>query len=251
MNGTDNNKGNYHFVSGIAPYSAGVVAMTGFEIIHVTLKDPVPYQQGFDLIDQHLTTEERPRHALCAIELRLPQALPFNGFTSFNTDYRALLTEWDLLLEDENPVARTNVAPEIRPPSEPSLYGFSYTTACEPDSPRTFVVAGAGDLRDQADLQSSAVVRPGETSTDALVEKATCVMGVMEERLFGLGCNWDDVTTVNVYTVQPLHNVLVETILQPLPAAAIHGVQWYYSHPPIDELVFEMDLRGVRKEHWV
>lgn len=38
MNHIDNRKGNYHFVSGIAPYSAGVVAMTGYEIIHVTLK---------------------------------------------------------------------------------------------------------------------------------------------------------------------------------------------------------------------
>jgi hypothetical protein len=30
--------------------------------------------------------------------------------------------------------------------------------------------------------------------------------------------------------------------------AAIHGVRWFPSHPPIIGLEFEMDLRGVTRE---
>jgi hypothetical protein len=28
----------------------------------------------------------------------------------------------------------------------------------------------------------------------------------------------------------------------------VHGVHWYYSHPPIQGIEFEMDIRGVRRE---
>lgn len=37
----DNPKGNYKFLSGIAPYSCGVIAMPGYEIIRVKLQDPI------------------------------------------------------------------------------------------------------------------------------------------------------------------------------------------------------------------
>ena len=50
----DNPKGNYRFLTGIAPYSSGVVAMPGYEIVYTVLQQPLPYRQGFDLIDPHL-----------------------------------------------------------------------------------------------------------------------------------------------------------------------------------------------------
>ncbi len=244
----DNPKGNYRFLTGIAPYSAGVTALPGYEIVRVTLQTPMPYQQGFALIDRHLRAENRPRQALCAVELRLPKPLSFAGFAEFNQGYRALLTEWELLLGEYNPVARTNIAPAVHPPAAPALYAFSYTTLCEGDEQPTFIVAGAGDLRDQADLSSAAVVRPGETSAHALREKAACVMQVMQERLTGLQMNWAQATAVDIYTAQPLHTVLLSEIFAIINEATTHGVHWYYSYPPIADLIFEMDLRGVRKE---
>jgi hypothetical protein len=30
--------------------------------------------------------------------------------------------------------------------------------------------------------------------------------------------------------------------------AAVHGVHWYLSRPPIEGLEYEMDMRGVRRE---
>ena len=245
----ENPGGNYRFLTGIAPYSAGVVAMAGYEIVRVTLQTPLPYRQGFDLIDRHLASLACPRQALCAVELRLPQPLTFTGFNAFNAEYRTLLTEWAILLGDLNPVARTNIAPALHPPSEPALYAFSYTVvSADPLALPTFVVAGAGDLRDQAQLSAAAVVRPGETSAHALREKASAVMGEMTARLLGLQMDWSHVTAVDVYTAQPIHAILRTEILEQIGAAAAHGVHWYYSHPPIADLIFEMDLRGIRQE---
>ena len=39
---TLNPKGGYRFLPGIEPYSSGVIAEPGFEIVHVTLSSPVP-----------------------------------------------------------------------------------------------------------------------------------------------------------------------------------------------------------------
>lgn len=239
--------GNYRFFTGIAPYSAGVVAMPGYEIVRVTLHQPLPYRQGFDLIEGHLTALGRPRQALCAVELRLPAPRSFTGFIDFNRDYRAILARWDILVGDENPVARTNIAPAFAPPTEPALYAFSYTAPGNSPLP-TLIVAGAGDLNDQANLSPAAVVRPGETSANALAEKAAMVMSVMEERLTGLQMTWDAVTAVTVYTIYPVRPLLVNSILRKIGPAAAHGVHWFYSHPPIADLAFEMDLRGIRQE---
>jgi len=239
--------GNYHFHPGIAPYSAGVVAMPGYEIIRVTFHQARPYRAGFALIAEHLQRLGRPRQALCAVELRLPAPRSFTGFIDFNRDYRAILADWEILVGDENPVARTNVAPGLAPPSEPSLYAFSYTMPSDTQQP-TFIVAGAGDLYDQANLSTAAIVRPDESSAHALQEKAAVVMACMESRLTGLGMQWAGVTAINVYTVYPVRPLLLDGILRKAGPAAAHGINWHYSHPPIADLAFEMDLRGIRQE---
>jgi hypothetical protein len=240
--------GNYRFLSGIAPYSAGVVAQPGYEIVRVTLATPVPYGQGFELIDRLLAEAARPSQALCAVELRLPAPLSFQGFSDFNVGYRTLLAERSILVGEVNPVARTNIAPLVLPPAEPALYAFSYTSPAPPAAPPSFIVAGAGDLRDQAALTPEAVVRPGESSLDALREKVACVMEVMTERLVALGRGWAEATAVDLYTAQNIQPLLAEEILNRIGTAAVHGVHWFYSHPPIADLIFEMDLRGVRRE---
>ncbi|MEZ4660235.1 MAG: hypothetical protein R2911_21975 [Caldilineaceae bacterium] len=248
----DNTRGNYHFFTGIAPYSGGVKAMPGYEIIHATLRQPIPYRQGFERIVAHLNARGRPIAALCAVELRSPEPFSFAGFIEFNNGYRDLLAELDLLAGEHNPIARTNIAPAIAPPPEPSLYGFSYTVPAADTSTPTFIVAGAGDLNDQANLTPAAIVRPGETSVDAMRAKAAVVLAEMSARLTGLGLGWANVTTANIYTVQPLHPILAQPIFSTLAgAASTHGVHWHYSYPPIAGLEFEMDVRSVRHEIWL
>lgn len=245
-----NPAGNYAFLTGIAPYSAGVTAQPGYEIVRAVLARPVPWQEGFVRIEEHLNGLGRPRSALCAVELRSPAPFTFAGFAAFNGEYQARLVEWGLLRDGVNPIARTNVAPAINPPAQPSLYAFSYTAPTTHSLP-TFIVAGAGDLRDQADLSPAAIVRPGEISTDAMAEKAAAVLAVMQARLFGLGMAWADVSGVGVYTVQPLHPFLESTLAPSLHEANNCGIHWHYSRPPIAGLEFEMDLRGVRVEERV
>ena len=67
----------YRFLPGGEPYSSGVVATPGWEVIHVTLQAPVPWRDGFAAIERHLRALGRPRTALCAIELRVPTPLTF------------------------------------------------------------------------------------------------------------------------------------------------------------------------------
>src|SRR5262249_7525264 len=238
--------GNYRFLPGIAPFSSGAAALSGHQMIHATLRAPIPWRDGFALIDRHLRAEGRRRAALAAIELRSPAPFSFDGFDAFNAGYQALLKEWNLLVDGANPIARTNVAPVRAARAEPSLYGFGYTVPGATERP-TFIVAGAGEMRERG-IGTEGIVRHGDTSPAAMREKAAHVMGIMQARLQGLGVSWIDVTAIDIYTAQPIESFLADTVLARAGAAAIHGVRWFPSRPPGIGLEYEMDLRGVGRE---
>ncbi len=242
-------KGGYRFLPGIAPFSSGTIAMPGSQVVHATLRRPIPWRKGFELIDAHLSAEKRPRAALCAIELRIPAALTPDGFDGFNAGYQALLKEWDLLVDGQNPIARTNVAPVVGAPAEASLYGFAYTMLGEAATP-TFVVAGSGETR-RNERGVAELVRGGEHTPDAMREKAAYVLGVMGDRLHSLGADWADVTAINIYTAHPIEPFLADTILRGVGPAAIHGVTWHLSRPPVIDIEFEMDMRGTQRRIWL
>lgn len=242
----DHSNGSYRFLPGIAPYSAGVVAMPGFEIVHVTFEKPLPYRTGFERIAAYLEGQGRPRSALCALELRSPRPFPFAGFAEFNASYAEILRGWGVFVDDVNPVARTNVAPELSPPAEPVIFAFSLTVPTSEATKPTFVVAGAGELPEGV-LERQQIVALGDTSAAGLRMKAEFVLKLMASRLQGLRVDADATTTIDVYTVHPLDRLL-ERVLEQLPAGQRHGVVWHYARPPIVEVEFEMDVRGVRIE---
>jgi hypothetical protein len=241
-----NQRGGYSFLKGISPYSAGVVAARGFAIVQATLRRTVPWRAGFEIVDKHLRAASRPRQALCAMALRSPKPFTFAGFNAFNAEYVRVLESWDLMVNGVNPIARTNVAPEIEPPAEPSLYSFAYTVP-DTHAPVSFIVAGAGELP-EGSLDPHDVVRRGETSLDALRHKARFVIGLMSGRLKGLGVSWDDVTATDVYTVHDLHALAPVELLPFMGGARLHGLTWYHARPPIESIEFEMDLRGPARE---
>jgi hypothetical protein len=176
------------------------------------------------------------------MELRSPKPFTFQGFLDFNAGYIDVLKEWSIIVDGVNPIARTNVAPEIGAPPVPALYGFSYTLPAAGHR-NSFVVAGGGELP-EGSLDPHDVVRRGETSEDALREKVRFVMGLMSGRLKGLGVSWDLATQVNMYTVHSVCGILAEEIIRPVGGAAMHGVTWHYSRPPIVSIEYEMDVRG-------
>jgi hypothetical protein len=230
-------------VRGIGPYSAGVGAAEGFTIEHARLSTPIALGAGFDLVDAHLREIGRPRAALCAMALRSPAPFSFPGFDEFNAGYVERLKIWDLLLDGVNPIARTNVAPEVNPPAEPSLYSFAYTVpvaATAGAAPRDFVVAGAGELPEGS-------LDPGDVVGGELAAKARFVLALMHARLDSLGASWAGVTVTNVYTVHDVNTLLPE-ILPRIEPAARHGITWHYTRPPILSIEFEMDLRGCSRE---
>ena len=243
----DHPTGNYRFLPGIAPYSCGVVSSSGFEIVGVTFQQPIAYRTGFERIARLLAEHGRPRTALCGIALRSPRPYSFQGFAEFNAEYASLLESWGVFVDGVNPIARTNVAPVISPPAEPALYGFSFTKPCPDDRPLTGVVAGAGELPEGI-LTRAEIVALGDVSPHGLSTKARFVMDLMESRLGGLGLAWPMVSRANVYTAHSITELLPSVILSRMGTAAIHGVHWHFSRPPIEEIEFEMDLRCTRAE---
>lgn len=237
-----NSRGGFSFLPGGSAYSAGVIADPGFTIEHVRLARAVPLAAGFALVKAHLGLAGRPLAALCGIALRSPEPFSFEGFRKFNAVYLGILKEWGVLVDGINPVARTNVAPLIDPPSEPSLYSFAYVMPAEAAS-TSFVVSGAGELPEGA-AGPDDVVRRGETSPDAMAAKSDCVLGLLDGRLSGIGVRWDQVTTTNIYTVHDVNALLAAKILPHIGPAGQHGIVWHYARPPILSLEYEMDVFG-------
>src|SRR5262249_23589418 len=161
------------------------------------------YRQAFARIEAFLTSQQRPKAALCAVELRSPMPYTFSGFADFNAEYAKALQGWDLFVDGINPVARTNVAPVLDPPSEPALYGFSFTKPCPAGLPPTFVIAGGGELPEGV-LSREGIIALGDTSTHGLEAKSRFVMDLMESRLRSLGADCALVSNVNVYTAHSL-----------------------------------------------
>ncbi len=221
-----------------APFSGGVIANPGYEIVHAIFQNPLPYQQGFAAAARHLSAQGRARTALCAVELRCLQPYTVSGFGAFNQEYRALLMSWNVFVEGQNPIGRSNIAPSVNPPTETLLYAFSYTVPTT-ERGRTFVISGAPEKAD---------VRPGETSPEALQEKMGSVMLAMQASLAALETEWPAVTALNLYTPHDLHAFLPTEILAAMGPAAAHGIHWYYSRPPVIGLEVEVDVRGIRQE---
>jgi len=242
----ESKKGNFFFLPAIAAFSAGAVAAPGYEVVRVTLARPAPYREGFLVVDRYLREQGRPPQALCGMELRSPCQVSFAEFGEFNRGYVELLKERDILVDGLNPVARTNVAPEIDPPSEASLYAFSYTAPASA-SGTSFVVAGGGDRRVES-TEASDIVRQADVSADAMREKADYVLGLMESRLASLGASWPQVTAVNAYTAQNLFPLMRALLLPRLGPAKLRGICWHFARPPVRGMEFEMSMQGCRCE---
>jgi hypothetical protein len=133
--------GNYRFIPGVFQYSGGAAASPGYEVERVRFDKLPPLAEGFGLIAKYIQAAGRPLTAFCACELRSPAAFTDDGFRKFNEHYVKTLAAWGLFDGSVNPVARSNVCPEIDPPAEPSFYAFSFTRPSQHTTPN-FVISG-------------------------------------------------------------------------------------------------------------
>ena len=240
--------GGYRYIKGVFQYSGGVAAEPGFEIVRVRFHEPVPLSEGFARIERTIREAGRPLTAFCACELRSPAPFTEVGFRAFNEIYAGTLRQWGVMTGGTNPVARSNVCPEIDPPRQPSFHAFCFTVAAQRRLP-TFVVAGSGEAVEGKANYRDHMIRRGETSPEAIREKAVYVLGEMERRLSLLGFAWSDTTATQVYTVHDLHPFLADEIVR---RGAVHaGLTWHYARPPVRELEYEMDCRAIASERVV
>ncbi len=239
--------GNYRYLRGPFQYSAGVRAEPGYMIERVRFANPISVKSGFAAIEAYLTGLGRPLSCFCACELRSPAPFDDQGFIDFNRTYVGTLERWGIFKDDENPVARSNVCPEVRPPVEPGFHAFSYTRPLTDGADRpSFVISGSAEAKEGPGDYAERTIRIGETTPGAMREKARYVLGVMETRLTALGLGWSDASATQVYTVHDLHAYLADEIVG--RGAAVNGLTWYYARPPVYNLDYEMDVRGVPVE---
>ena len=239
--------GGYRYIPAVFQYSGGVAAEPGFSIERVRFQRPVPLAEGFRRIERLITNAGRPLTSFCACELRSPEPFTEAGFIAFNELYVGTLAKWGIYdqASKTNPVARSNVCPEIHKPVEPSFHAFCYTIAAPAMAP-SFVVAGSGEAPEGRGSYGHFVVRPGDTSPDGMREKARSVLGEMERRMGLLGFTWKDINAAQVYTVYDIHSFLADEIVR--RGAAEHGLTWHLCRPPVVGLDYEMDCRGLSIE---
>lgn len=238
----------YRYIPGPFQYSAGVAALPGFAIERVRFANPVPLMEGFRRIEAFLGDGGIPLTAFCACELRSPAPFTDTGFIAFNRDYVGTLERWGIFANDRNPVARSNVCPEIDPPATPSFHAFCYARPAT-DAAASFVIAGSGEAREGSGPYRDKTIRYDETNPDAMADKGRYVLGVMETRMAALGACWSSTTAVQVYTVHDLYPFLATEIAA--RGAARHGLTWQFCRPPVIGLEYEMDCRGVAIERVV
>src|SRR5260221_2755077 len=191
--------GGYRFLPSVFQFSGGVTALSGHAIERVQFRSPVPLKQGFERIERLITEAGRPLTAFCACELRSPAPFTEQGFRAFNEIYVVTLRKWGLFDGKVNPVARSNVCPEIAPPGEPSFHAFSFTVK-SPGAAKSFVISGSGEAREGGASYRERTVRLGDQSPEAIREKGRYVVGQLERRLGNFGFGSAPTTPTHTYT---------------------------------------------------
>jgi hypothetical protein len=237
--------GNYHFIPAVFQYSSGAAANPGYEVERVRFDKMPPLAEGFALIAKYIQDAGRPLTSFCACELRSPGAFTEDGFLKFNQHYVKTLAEWGLFDGTTNPVARSNVCPEIDPPAEPSFYAFSFTRPSGNTTP-SFVIAGGAESRDAPGTYPERTVRYRDLSPDGLKEKVRFTVGSMESRLAAFGFGWKDTTAAQAYSVHDFHPVIADELVR--RGVMRSGLTWHFARPPVIDLEYEMDCRRVTRE---
>jgi hypothetical protein len=237
--------GNYRFIPAVFQYSSGAVALPGYEIERVRFDKWLPLAEGFAQVAKYIQAAGRPLTSFCACELRSPAAFTEAGFRAFNEHYVKTLAEWGIYDGTTNPVARSNVCPEIDPPAEPSFYAFSFTRPGQTATP-TFVIAGGAEARGGAGSYPERIVRYRDLSPEGIAEKVRFTARQMESRMETFGAGWKDATGVQAYTVHDFHPAIAEELVR--RGATRSGLTWHFARPPVIDLEYEMDCRRVMRE---
>jgi hypothetical protein len=226
-----NAAGNYRFLGAPGrPFSGGAVADPGFDMVHATFERPLALRRGLQAAARHLAKVARPAQAIAGFELRVPAPFTTEGFEEFNRGYIEGLQSIGVVVDGLLPAARTNVAAAAGGVSEPSVYAVSYTVPGDRGK-RAFVMSGVPEEK------------PAEPKV--MLES---MMRALSSRMAELGVSWEDATAIQLYGIDEVQGLLVENVLRSLGPAAVHGIHWFPSLPPIEGLRLEIDVRSAGTE---
>jgi len=82
-----------------------------------------------------------------------------------------VLERWGIYREGLNPIALSNVCPDVAPPPAPAFRAFSYTRPGAGTVP-SFVVAGSGEVPEGRANYRDHIVAAGDTSFEGMQQKA-------------------------------------------------------------------------------
>ena len=230
-------------------YSAGVAALPGHRIVRVQFRRPVPLDEGFRRIEKIISAASRPLTAFCACELRSPAPFTESGFAAFNKIYVGTLERWKIFDGKTNPVARSNVCPAIEPPPEPSFHAFCYTETAPGHGAvfrRRRQRRSAGGPRQ---LSRSYRAARRRHARPAFAKRRASCSARWSAAWRRSASRWQETTATQIYTVHDIHPFLADEIVR--RGAARSGVTWHYNRPPVVDLEYEMDCRGVSIERIV
>lgn len=225
--------GNYRALTSPGhPFSDGIVADAGYDLVRAVFSRPRPLHEGLDAARRHVEAAGRPATALAGFELRIPEPLTSEGFAAFNGPYVERMTELGLSTGEALVATRTNVAPTVAGVTEPSLLAFTYTVPGASGRGAAYRLSGATETR----------------SDGTTAERLRSIVDVLDGKLGELGATWDQATAVTVYGAEC---DLDAATLARLGAAGLRGVRWYPSRPPIVGVGFEIDAHSVATEQEV
>ena len=240
--------GSHSYVPGLRFAASAVLATPGHTIERAVLSAPVDLPAGYDRVEAHLRSIGRPMSALCGLELRMPASLPLAGFTAFNDGYLARLDQWGLLVDGVPGLARTNVCPRVGVDAA-GIVAWSYTVERGAGAGRSpsYVVSGVADLPGGGRYPDD-IVRRGETTPDALREKAAAVVADVAARIGALGATWTDDASVHLYSLHDLTHLVATELLPGVGVRPTGGIVVHDTAPPTAGLELEIDVRTYDRE---
>ena len=243
-----NKSGGYLFLPGTETFSFGAVAADGFQIVRALYRNPPHFPEGLEEIKKYMSKINRPIQALCGLELRSGHQGTLPEFLAFNKFYVKQLQKLGLLVNNQVPIARTNMAIPGTEAAE-RIYAFTYTiplTNSSSKQPPTFMLAGIPDVRNLRTKPE--IVSEGDTSMDGLRQKMTFILETIGELLQTINAGWSDVTGIQLYTMHDVHPLITSIMLPKVGEAGHRGIKWHNVQLPVVGGDMEIDVRSTCME---
>lgn len=230
-------------IPGSAAFAQGVRALPGQAITEVRLPRHSSLEAGLHRLISVIKDRRMRADAVVGLELRSPRALDSEEFAIFNSDYRSLLREFELISGDDNPVCRTNAVPTAGAPAQVELVAAQLIVP-SPGSPGgDFVVSGAAEL-----APDGSIIAEGDESPEGIGRKASFVVQVMRDRLASLDARAPN--RVNIYFPDEIRG-LASMALDGLDAEEGSAVCQWHCLPPIAGPIFEIDCRRLSGQEFL